>query len=266
MKDLMRQQTCSIFRCFLWINFFFVFLCNGQQTEKTIALQKSIEELTKMIETESNYDNYFLRGTYYFTLGQLAEAQTDMNSCLEINPQAEEPLCYLGMIETKKKQFTKAIHYFNSFIEVKPNSYLGHLHRGYTYLQMNNWEKATTDIDFCLSLKPNDIDALTYKGILWSQQNKCKEAIVLFDKVLAQEKHNETALENRAFCKASLGQNALSDFNQLCIIAPNNGQYFFNRAVYIINTKSKGNFCADLKKALSLGVTEAKEIIQNTCK
>ncbi len=262
----MRQKTHSIRSSILVINFFIVFLCSGQPTEKTIALQKSVDELTKMIETESSYDNYFLRGTYHFTLGQFTEAQKDMNSCLEINPQADEPLLYLGMIETKNNRFAKAINYYNSFIHVKPNSYLGHLHRGYAFLQMNDLEKATIDIDFCLSIKPDDVDALTYKGILWSQQNKCKEAIILFDKVLAKEKNHETALENRAFCKANLGLNALSDFNQLCTIAPNNGHFFFNRAVYIINTKSKGDFCSDLQKALRLGISQAKEILQNTCK
>ncbi|MEN9336176.1 MAG: hypothetical protein RLZZ500_1163 [Bacteroidota bacterium] len=250
---------------FLLFSLLFNF-CIGQELDKKIELQRSIQELTHAIEKENTYDNYFLRGSYYFTLGNLNEAENDMQTSLEINPNADEPLLYLGMIASKKFLYKKAIDYFNSFIERKPDSFIGHENRGFVFLQIDNFNKAEEDINFCLERKPKNINALIYKGILLLKTNNAKVAISYFEEVLTIEKNNLLALENRAFCKSALGQNALNDFDLLCSLAPSNGQYFYNRAIYIINTKSKRDYCNDLKKAISLGFEEAKSILNSNCK
>ena len=251
---------------FICLFSFFFNNCIGQELDKKVELQRSIQELTHLIEKENTYDNYFLRGTYHFALGNLNEAENDMQTSLELKPIADEPLLYLGMIASKRLQYKKAIEYFDSFLILKPDSFIGHENRGFAYLQINNYQKAEKDINFCLDKKPKNSNTLLYKGIFLLHTNKANEALPFFNEVLLIEKNNTMALENRAFCKAVLGQNALADFNLLCSLAPTNGQYFYNRAIYLINSKQKGDFCSDLKKAVGLGFHEANEVLKANCK
>lgn len=251
---------------FICLFTFFFNNCIGQELDKKVELQRSIQELTQLIEKENTYDNYFLRGTYHFTLGNLIAAEEDMHTSLELNPNADEPLLYLGMIASKKSQFKQAINYFNLFLEHKPDSFIGHENRGFAYIQINNFQKAEEDINFCLDHKPKNINSLLYKGIILLNTNNAREALAYFNEVLLSEKNNVMAIENRAFCKSALGQNAIADFNSLCSLAPTNGHYFYNRAIYLINSKLKGDYCSDLKKAISLGIDEAKKILLTNCK
>ena len=216
-----------------------------------------------------------------------------MHTSLELNPNADEPLLYLGMIASKKSQFKQAINYFNLYLEHKPDSFIGHTLIARTLAKCLNaeeckvvngpelfdkfvgeterkirelFQKAEEDINFCLDHKPKNINSLLYKGIILLNTNNAREALAYFNEVLLSEKNNVMAIENRAFCKSALGQNALADFNSLCSLVPTNGHYFYNRAIYLINSKLKGDYCSDLKKAISLGVDEAKKILLTNCK
>ncbi|HQF48830.1 MAG TPA: hypothetical protein PLZ71_09250 [Flavobacterium alvei] len=61
-------------------------------------------------------------------------------------------------------------------------------------------------------------------------------------------------------------KDAINDFDQVVILSPNDPEGYYNRALYYINFKIKKDYCSDLKKALSLGYLESKNIINEKCK
>ena len=61
-------------------------------------------------------------------------------------------------------------------------------------------------------------------------------------------------------------KDAINDFDQVIILAPNDPEGYYNRALYFINFKIKRDYCSDLKKSFSFGYLEAKELITELCK
>ena len=61
-------------------------------------------------------------------------------------------------------------------------------------------------------------------------------------------------------------KDAINDFDQVIILAPNDPEGYYNRALYFINFKIKRDYCSDLKKALSLDYDPSKELLIKYCK
>ena len=75
------------------------------------------------------------------------------------------------------------------------------------------------------------------------------------------------SIHDRALVKVSMGnKSAIDDFNKVILLDPSNGEAYANRALFYIFNKIKGNYCSDLKKAISLGFDPAQEIVTKYCK
>ena len=75
------------------------------------------------------------------------------------------------------------------------------------------------------------------------------------------------AYQNRAVSKAMLNmKDALGDFDLAVTLSPNDPECYYNRALYFINFKIKKDYCTDLKKALNLGYSPSKELLNKFCK
>ncbi|MFY7938029.1 MAG: tetratricopeptide repeat protein, partial [Flavobacterium sp.] len=94
-----------------------------------------------------------------------------------------------------------------------------------------------------------------------------KESILDFDKVIHQNPNNVEAYENRAISRATLlKKEAIDDFNKVVELKPKDALSYYNRALYFINFKVVGDYCSDLNKAMSLGLTQVKDLISEKCK
>ena len=100
-----------------------------------------------------------------------------------------------------------------------------------------------------------------------SDQNLNTEAILDFDNALKIDSNNVTFIQSRAISKAMTGRkDAISDFNRAIQLDSNNPDTYINRALYYLNFNIKGDYCSDLKKAISLGAEKAKSILKDNCK
>lgn len=88
------------------------------------------------------------------------------------------------------------------------------------------------------------------------------EAISDFDRALTIDPSDGDLYLSRALCKEKVrDKTALSDFNLAVKLRPNDPEAVYDRALYRINTKTSGDYCADLRKAYSLGYQEAGALI-----
>ena len=126
---------------------------------------------------------------------------------------------------------------------------------------------ALDDYSKCIAIKTDYFAAYMNRGIIKQNKALFAEAISDFDDALEIKPNFRDAIQNRAICRAMSNQKeALDDFNKLVELDPQNPENYYNRALYYINYKIAGNYCADLQIAKRMGFERASKVIAEKCK
>ena len=68
----------------------------------------------------SNYSIYTYRGLCHFHTNNYESAAADFQKSLELNSDAVENYYYMGLIFDNRKQYVKALEYYNAFFKLSP--------------------------------------------------------------------------------------------------------------------------------------------------
>lgn len=247
------------------------FCCNlySQQDKDSlnIILPREIHKLDSLIAIEPIADNYFYRGHYKFKIKDYKNALIDFNKCIALIPNNADYYYNRGILKERMSDYNGAINDFNSCLSIDENYLKSYLNRAYSKSKSNDLNGAINDYTFYLKFNPKNSNAYFNRGMIKSNQNLNSEAILDFDCALKVEPNNSEILQSRAVSKAVLGRkDALSDFNKVIQLNPSKPESYINRAIYYLNYNIKGDFCSDLKKAVSLGSKQAEAILKDNCK
>lgn len=92
---------------------------------------EAIEHLTRAAKQQKDrmaslYANYYL-GLVYFERSMLNDAALFFTKALQLGPNLQEAYFYLGLTETKRYEFKKAITYFKQCLDIDPESKYGRM-------------------------------------------------------------------------------------------------------------------------------------------
>jgi len=139
---------------------------------------------------------------------------------------------YNGYSKQKSKDLQGAIDNYTKVLSYDKANTTTYISRGSVYLDLKKYNEAITDYSEAINQAPNDPRPYAYRG--------------------------------RAYYELADTTKSLEDYNKAISLDSKFGYAYMNRGLlkYTLMTDPTGG-CADLKTALDLGMTEAKELLEN---
>jgi tetratricopeptide (TPR) repeat protein len=200
--------------------------------------------------------------------GEFEKAADLFQRAAESSPNEPQAYNGLGVAYFEKNEFNKAIQAFNKSIELDSTNYKPFFNRGNAKFELQQYKEAVADYNTANALDGGVVDIYYNRGLALLGMEQYEDA--LFDFELATEGNPESAQAHFNKAKAHLGNNdpinAISALNEVISIDKRNGPAFYLLGVTEMSALGKKDEgCANLKMALSLGYSAAKEWIDDFC-
>ncbi|RZJ66378.1 MAG: tetratricopeptide repeat protein [Flavobacterium sp.] len=238
----------------------------SQQMSQQMITNK-IQQADAAIANDKSSQNYYDRAFYKAKLNDVQGAIADYSVAIKLDPALANAYYHRGELYERQENYANAIADYSQCIVLDSRSYKAHFARGYARSVTDDVKGAIEDYSRCIGMDPMKAMAYINRGYLYHSLKAYDKAISDFDRALQINRNDGETYANRGFSKAFLkDKTAIQDFDMAIELLPNDPQQYYNRALYRIDFKVKGDFCADLNKALTLGMTEAGAMIQEKCK
>lgn len=161
---------------------------------------------------------------------RLQQAKTFYEQVLQVNPRQPDALQWLGVIQHKQGNSTRAIELIKQAIATNPENAFFYSTLGNVLKDIGQNEAAIDSYSKALSIKPDFAEALNNLGIVQSMQGKLKESIESYRKAIALIPSYAEALNNLGTALQAQGQTeaALAAYQRALVLTPNYGQAYFN--------------------------------------
>jgi tetratricopeptide (TPR) repeat protein len=248
------------------ILFFSLTIFSSFLYSQEIKNSNNIRELDSLISIEPNADNYYLRGYFKYNAKDYKSALLDYDQSILLDKDNFKAFFSRGMLKDKLSDFYGAIIDYTKCIALNGESSKAYFNRGFSKSNVSDIKGAIEDYSKCIKLNSEHKAAFLNRGILKKDQNLFEEALSDYDNAIAIDNDFLDAVQSRAILKALMNRkDAIQDFNAAIRIAPDDGESYYNRAVYIINFKIDADYCSDVKKAVRLGFTSANVLLAKKC-
>ena len=187
---------------------------------------------------------------------------------IEQNPENTAAYNAKGVAYFNLEDYDQAISSFNTSIQIDSTSYKPFFNRGNAYLEKGEFTKAIIDYNYANGMDPQQMDVYYNRGVALLSMEEYEDAILDFEMVLQANPNHSQA--NFYKGKAELGNNmplaALESLERATNLDNRNGAAFYLLGVTELSALGKKEEgCANLKTALSLGYTDAKEWVDEFC-
>ncbi len=196
------------------------------------------------------------------------EAVGFFDQLLEINPGNAQALNAKGVALFQEGKIEEAIPVFDAAITADSTSYKPWFNRGNAKMELENYKAALADFNMATSLDASQTDIYFNRGTALLNMEEYEDALLDFRTVL--ETTPDQAEAHFRMAKAELGMNdpihGIESLTQTVNLDPKNAEAYYLLGVTRLSALSqKGEGCADLKMAFSLGYAEAETWIKDFC-
>lgn len=196
------------------------------------------------------------------------EAISYFERVIEINPNHTSAHNAKGVAYFELRNWDKAIEAFDASIAADSSSYKPFFNRGNAYLEKQKFTEAVIDYNYANGLDPQQKDIYYNRGLALLGMESYEDAIVDFDMALQANPNQPQVYFNKA--KAQLGNNnplgALESLtNSVALDQSNSAAYYLLGITQLSALEQKEEGCANLKMALSLGYSGAKDWLDKFC-
>jgi tetratricopeptide (TPR) repeat protein len=210
-------------------------------------------------------DFYSEKGKILALKGDQAAAKLNYEKALELNPGhylSRQRLVFLtkSVDEEALEELTKSI--FDAPENPEPFK-----QRGFYRLSHQDPRGAKEDFLQALNLDPEDSQLWFYLGRSWVALKNFRESELAFGKALELDPQNVEFLLSRGQSRYRMNefQNALADFTLVTIYDPDFDSGYYHKGITLQRISGGKSGCADLKKAMDLGMTEARTAWGKAC-
>lgn len=245
---------------------FWLLLVSTWAYSQAASNSNSLEELNSLIRVEPSAENFYLRGYFHYNEKHYEKAMEDYTTSIRLDADNFKAYFSRGMLKDKMRDYIGAIDDYSICISLNNTSAKAFFNRGFSRSNTLDITGAIEDYSTCIELAPEHKAAFLNRGILRKNQNQFEKALLDYDHAIAIDSDFLDAVQSRAVLKALMNRkDAIQDFNTAIRIAPDDGETYYNRAVYIINNKIDQDYCADIRKALKLGFAPANSLFAKKC-
>ena len=210
--------------------------------------EKVLEMKEESTEIKIEFDPIELMkmfGISMFMSGKLDEAEKILSVVHKNREKDLEAIGTLGNICYEKKEYQKAIEYYEKALEIKPDKHEALNNMGVAYRNMGNHEKAIESYKKALEIKPDKHEALYNMGNTYDDLGNHEKAIESYKKALEIKPDKDEALNNMGVAYGNMAdyKKAIECYEKALEIKPDKDEALNNMGV------AYGNM-ADYKKAI----------------
>ncbi len=210
-------------------------------------------------------DFYSEKGKALALQGEKEEAKLNYQKALELNP--DHYLSRQRMAFLTQSSDEEAPEALTQSIASAPENPDPFKQRGYYRLSHKDPSGAKDDFLQALSMDPEDAQLWFYLGKSWVGLKNFRESEKAFGKALEFDPQNVEYLLHRGQSRYRMNefQNALADFTLVTIYDPDFDSGFYHKGITLQRISGGKTGCPDLKKAMDMGMEEAKNAWLKAC-
>lgn len=176
--------------------------------------------------TEKNYLAYNNLGFYLSSQGRTAEALTNYEASLRINPNYADAHNNLGHALAQRKQYAEAIVHYRVGLRTAPENTEIHNNLGNALSESGELDAAMAEYRFVLKRNPKHADAHNNLGIALAMRGKLDEAMEHFNLALRYKPADAGAHGNlgNAFAALRKWDEATAHYREALKLSPNDAQ------------------------------------------
>ncbi|MFC3416350.1 tetratricopeptide repeat protein [Algoriphagus hitonicola] len=206
------------------------------------------------------------KGKALMELGQESEALVSLKKAVEINPNhylARQRIILLEEGGDKEK-----LEVLTQSISDDPENPQAWKLRGFHRLTHDDFEGAIADFTEAISIMQDDVENWNYRGSAFAKLKEWEKAEEDFSYALTLADQDPELLLRRGQARyyQNKAEEALADFVQLIALDPQNPTGYFHRGITFHRLDRQEEACQDLNQALSMGMEQAKPILDKICK
>lgn len=210
-------------------------------------------------------DFYSEKGKALALQGEKEDAKLNYQKALELNPDhylSRQRMAFLSQTSDEE-----ALEALTQSIASAPENPEPFKQRGYYRLSHKDPSGAKDDFLEALSMDPEDAQLWFYLGSSWVSLKNFKESERAFSKALDLDPQNVEYLFHRGQSRYRMNEfrNALADFTLVTFYDPEYASGFYHKGITLQRISGGKTGCPDLKKAMELGMEEAKAAWQKAC-
>jgi len=168
----------------VWVFVFAVVACNrnggasSEKEKKATLSADSIELVTDLIRNDSaDFRLYLTRARLNLERGKIDPAFRDVNTALDLNPEAPEAFMLLSDLYFILGNLDNAFSALRKAAELDPANEIPYVKQAEAYLVIRNYSMAQKSADRALSINVNNADAYFLKGVAFIEQGDTASAI-----------------------------------------------------------------------------------------
>lgn len=163
-------------------------------------------------------------------------------------------LNYLGLVDTRLKNFKSAIHFLDSAVKLEPRNAEFYINRGWAYQEMFDTLKATADYQKALALNPEGSLARHNLAALSARKGNLKEVEKLLTEAIQRNPEDAHFFVARAINYTAQGDfsKALLDYNAAIQLDINDAYSWMRRGLTKVSLKDLNGALADYTQSIKL--------------
>ncbi len=187
-----------------------VLLYNAAQVLAGVGREEeAIEYLTRAMEMDPNYSEYYLeRGGLFLKAEQFAQAEQDLRRAIELSPPYQEAWTDLGQCYRAWGRMADARQAYDRALDLDPKVTLALIGRAEAATELGQLDSAIADYSAALELDPNQALVLAGRAIAHFEANRPIEALLDLDRAIELSPETADLYANRAVALEALGRAA----------------------------------------------------------
>jgi len=176
--------------------------------------------------TQGNYLAYNNLGFYLSNHGKAAEAMSEYQKSLDINPAYADALNNMGYALAGQKKYAEAIGYYERALRLQPENAEVHNNLGNALGSVGKSEEALQEYRTALRLNPEHADAHNNLGVALAMQGKLAEAVDQFHEAIRFKRDYASAHSNlgNAFAVQHRLDEAIAQYQEALRLSPSDAQ------------------------------------------
>lgn len=227
-----------------------------EQNKEALDLLNTIDE-----KDLSQNKLLILKGILEFKLEDFASASNSFSRYIPLtsNDSIKSSLYYmLGFFDMQRNLQISASHNLERALELDSKNLAAILILGTINFEKKEFEKAMFYYEKAVKINPNYNNVWNSLAFLYLQKENYAEAKKIFSKIIKDEPDAPFPYNNLGYCNLKLGfkKQAMADVNKSLKLFPENSYAYRNRALIYLNLKEAKKACTDIEMAFKLGYKE----------
>lgn len=176
-------------------------------------------------------------------------------------------IVFIFVTRQRVEVFQNGISVFTDVLKTYPDSHVAFSNRGTIYYEQGNHQQAFNDFTESVHANSHNPYAYNNRAVLFLANGKIAEAMEDLNIAILQRPDYADAYSNRGSAKGMMmDKMAIHDHDKAVSLAPNDGKYYYNRGAYYLQFGDKNKGCADVQKAMQLGIQKTNPMIEQICR